>query len=106
MQALSSWYAHLRWEPRRRRPELWRIPSTLMQEGESIPVVPHSKRTELVVRLHIRQEHELPGSLHLRAARPVVRRDGALILVDHDRLPLIDHDSTRSMEKKKREGCL
>jgi len=77
-----------RWDPRRQRPELWNIPNTRVHEGESMRVFPLSNWTELDVWLYI-LEHRLPVvPLYLAKPRPVVERDGLLIMRDDDRLDL------------------
>lgn len=77
-----------RWDPRRQRPELWNIPNTRVHEGESMRVFPLSNWTELDVWLYILQ-HRLPVvPLYLAKPRPVVERDGLLIMRDDDRLEL------------------
>ena len=77
-----------RWDPRRQRPELWNIPNTRVHGGESMRVFPLSNWTELDVWLYILQ-HRLPVvPLYLAKARPVVERDGLLIMRDDDRLDL------------------
>jgi sulfate adenylyltransferase subunit 2 len=143
------------WDPKNQRPELWRLFNARKRRGESIRVFPLSNWTELDVWLYI-YEREIPiVPLYLAADRPVVERNGTLIMVDDDRfrfvdgehpqmrkvrfrtlgcypltgavesdaedLPgviaemllttsserqgrVIDHDSTASMERKKREG--
>jgi sulfate adenylyltransferase subunit 2 len=144
-----------RWDPRQQRPELWRLYNTKIDKGESIRVFPLSNWTELDIWQYI-YAHDIPVvPLYLAKKRPVVRRDGQLIMVDDDRMPLeagevpemrqvrfrtlgcypltaaidsdattlgdiveemltttlserqgrlIDHDTSASMEKKKREG--
>ncbi|WP_211910570.1 sulfate adenylyltransferase subunit CysD [Vibrio sp. B1FLJ16] len=146
---------HHRWEPKNQRPELWNIYNGKVNKGESIRVFPLSNWTELDIWQYIYLESiEIP-SLYLSAKRPVVERDGMLIMVDDERMELkegevieekmvrfrtlgcypltgaveseattlpeiiqemlltttserqgraIDHDSSGSMEKKKREG--
>ncbi|SDH77290.1 sulfate adenylyltransferase subunit 2 [Vibrio xiamenensis] len=146
---------HHRWDPKNQRPELWNIYNGRVNKGESIRVFPLSNWTELDIWQYIYLENiEIPG-LYLSAKRPVVERDGMLIMVDDDRMELkegevveekmvrfrtlgcypltgaveseattlpeiiqemlltttserqgraIDHDSSGSMEKKKREG--
>ncbi len=146
---------HHRWDPKNQRPELWNIYNGKVNKGESIRVFPLSNWTELDIWQYIYLESiEIP-SLYLSAKRPVVERDGMLIMVDDDRMELkdgevveekmvrfrtlgcypltgaveseattlpeiiqemlltttserqgraIDHDSSGSMEKKKREG--
>ncbi|MGR5261111.1 sulfate adenylyltransferase subunit CysD [Vibrio astriarenae] len=146
---------HHRWDPKNQRPELWNIYNGKVNKGESIRVFPLSNWTELDIWQYIYLESiEIP-SLYLAAKRPVVERDGMLIMVDDERMELkegevveekmvrfrtlgcypltgaveseaatlpeiiqemlltttserqgraIDHDSSGSMEKKKREG--
>ncbi len=80
--------AQHRWDPKRQRPELWNLYNTLIQPGESVRVFPLSNWTELDVWLYIYREKIPVPSLYFAAERPVVERDGALILVDDERLPL------------------
>ena len=146
---------HHRWDPKNQRPELWNIYNGKVNKGESIRVFPLSNWTELDIWQYIYLESiEIP-SLYLAKPRPVVNRDGMLIMVDDDRMDIkegevveekmvrfrtlgcypltgaveseattlpeiiqemlltttserqgraIDHDSSGSMEKKKREG--
>jgi sulfate adenylyltransferase subunit 2 len=76
------------WDPKRQRPEPWRIYNGRKQRGESIRVFPLSNWTELDIWRYIDQERIPLVSLYFAAPRPVVVRDGALIVVDDDRLPL------------------
>ncbi|WP_408058793.1 sulfate adenylyltransferase subunit CysD [Vibrio mytili] len=146
---------HHRWDPKNQRPELWNIYNGKVNKGESIRVFPLSNWTELDIWQYIYLESiEIPA-LYLAKKRPVVERDGMLIMVDDERMELkegeaveekmvrfrtlgcypltgaveseattlpeiiqemlltttserqgraIDHDSSGSMEKKKREG--
>ena len=80
--------AQHRWDPKHQRPELWDLYNTRIAPGESVRVFPLSNWTELDVWLYILRESIPVPSLYLAAERPVVERDGALILVDDDRLPL------------------
>jgi len=78
------------WEPRSQRPELWNIYNGRIQKGESIRAFPLSNWTELDVWLYV-YFHEIPMvPLYYAKERPVVERDGTLIMVDDDRLPLKD----------------
>jgi sulfate adenylyltransferase subunit 2 len=77
-----------RWEPRAQRPELWRLYNARKAPGESIRVFPLSNWTELDVWEYIEREAIPVVPLYFAAERPVVERDGALIMVDDDRLPL------------------
>ena len=76
------------WNPKRQRPEPWRIYNGRKRRGESIRVFPLSNWTELDVWFYIHQERIPVVPLYFAAPRPVVERDGALIMVDDERLPL------------------
>ena len=80
--------AQHRWDPRNQRPELWNLTNTRLQPGESVRVFPLSNWTELDVWLYIHREGIPVPSLYFAAERPVVERDGALIVRDDERLPL------------------
>ena len=77
-----------RWDPKNQRPELWNLYNTRIHAGESVRVFPISNWTELDVWLYIYREQIPVPSLYFAAPRPVVERDGSLILVDDARLPL------------------
>ncbi len=77
-----------RWDPKNQRPELWRLYNTRIGAGESIRVFPISNWTELDVWQYIEQEAIPVVPLYFAAERPVVERDGALILVDDARMRL------------------
>ena len=77
-----------RWDPKNQRPEVWNLYNTRIHKGESVRVFPISNWTELDVWLYIYRENILVPSLYLAQERPVVERDGALIMVDDERLPL------------------
>ncbi|TDK34114.1 sulfate adenylyltransferase subunit CysD [Luteimonas terrae] len=77
-----------RWEPRRQRPELWNLYNPKVREGESVRVFPLSNWTERDVWRYIRQEDIPVVPLYFAAERPVVERDGLLIVVDDDRFTL------------------
>jgi len=80
--------AQHRWDPKRQRPELWRLYNARTSPGESVRAFPLSNWTELDIWQYIHTENiEIPG-LYLSAPRPVVERDGMLIMVDDDRFPL------------------
>ncbi len=79
---------HHRWDPKRQRPELWNLYNTRIRQGESVRVFPLSNWTELDVWLYIYREGIPVVPLYFAAERPVVERDGALIMVDDERLPL------------------
>ena len=79
---------HHRWDAKNQRPELWDIYNARVQKGESMRVFPISNWTELDIWQYIYRENiQIPG-LYLSAERPVVERDGALIMVDDERMPL------------------
>jgi len=80
--------AQHRWDPKQQRPELWRLYNVRKQQGESVRVFPISNWTELDVWLYIHRENIPMVPLYLAAERPVVERDGLLIMVDDDRFPL------------------
>ena len=77
-----------RWDPRRQRPELWNLYNTRVRAGESIRVFPMSNWTELDIWLYIRLRNLPVVPLYFAKERPVVERDGTLIMVDDDRLPM------------------
>ena len=79
---------HHRWDPKRQRPELWNLYNARIRTGESVRAFPLSNWTELDVWLYIYREKIPVVPLYLAAERPVVERDGALIMVDDERLPL------------------
>jgi sulfate adenylyltransferase subunit 2 len=76
------------WDPRNQRPELWRLYNTRIHKGETIRVFPLSNWTELDIWQYTRAESIPVVPLYFAAPRPVVRRDGLLIMRDDDRLPL------------------
>src|SRR5690606_22823702 len=77
-----------RWDPKNQRPELWRLYNARKRRGESIRVFPLSNWTELDVWQYIHLEQIPIVPLYLAAPRPVVRRGGALIMVDDERMRL------------------
>jgi len=79
---------HHRWEPRGQRPELWNIPNLRKNSGESFRVFPLSNWTELDVWRYIARESIPVVPLYFAADRPVVERDGQLIMRDDERLTL------------------
>ena len=80
--------AHHRWDPKQQRPELWGLYNTRKRTGESFRVFPLSNWTELDVWQYIWREDIPIVPLYLAATRPVVKRNGALIMVDDARMPL------------------
>jgi sulfate adenylyltransferase subunit 2 len=87
-----------RWDPKNQRPELWSLYNARKNRGESIRVFPLSNWTELDVwhYIHLQQVPIVP--LYLAKPRPVVRRDGRLIMVDDDRLPLAATDRVETLQ--------
>ena len=81
--------AQHRWDPKRQRPELWHVYNARRAPGESVRVFPLSNWTELDVWQYIRREEIPIVPLYLAADRPVVERDGLLIMIDDDRMPLL-----------------
>lgn len=80
--------AQHRWDPKAQRPELWNLYNARIHKGESVRVFPLSNWTELDIWLYIYREKIPVPSLYFAAPRPVVERDGALIMVDDERMPL------------------
>jgi sulfate adenylyltransferase subunit 2 len=77
-----------RWDPKNQRPELWNLYNTKKHKGESIRVFPISNWTELDIWQYIYREDIPIVPLYFSTPRPVVSRDGTLIMVDDDRMPL------------------
>ncbi|MHB1582473.1 MAG: sulfate adenylyltransferase subunit CysD [Acidimicrobiales bacterium] len=77
-----------RWDPKRQRPELWRLYNARIRPGESVRVFPLSNWTELDVWLYIHREQIPVVPLYFARERPVVERSGTLIMVDDERMPL------------------
>ena len=80
--------AQHRWDPKNQRPELWNVYNARKRRGESIRVFPLSNWTELDVWHYIYRERIPVVPLYFAAERPVVERDGMLLMVDDDRMPL------------------
>jgi sulfate adenylyltransferase subunit 2 len=77
-----------RWDPKNQRPELWNLYNTRINDGESIRVFPLSNWTEADIWQYILQEEIPIVPLYLAKDRPVIQRQGMLIMVDDDRIPL------------------
>ena len=77
------------WDPKNQRPELWNLYNGKINKGESIRVFPLSNWTELDIWQYVELEKIPVVPLYFAAVRPVVERDGALIMVDDERLPLL-----------------
>ncbi len=82
-----------RWEPRSQRPEMWHTYNTRLTEGQTMRVFPLSNWTELDVWLYTRRENIPVVPLYYAAQRPVVERNGSLIMVDDDRYPLSEGET-------------
>ncbi len=94
------------WDPRNQRPELWRLYNTRIHEGESMRVFPLSNWTELDVWEYVRAEGIPVVPLYFAKARPVVEREGTLIMVDDDRLPLLPGETPKMRRVRFRTlGC-
>jgi sulfate adenylyltransferase subunit 2 len=95
-----------RWDPKNQRPELWRLYNARKHKGESIRVFPISNWTELDVWQYIHQENIPIVPLYFAAPRPVVRRDGALIMVDDERMRLLPGETPEMLTVRFRTlGC-
>jgi len=94
------------WDPRNQRPELWSLFNTRIKSGESMRVFPLSNWTELDVWHYIAAENIPVVPLYFAKERPVVERDGALIMVDDGRLPLLPDERPRMERVRFRTlGC-
>jgi sulfate adenylyltransferase subunit 2 len=94
------------WDPRNQRPELWRLFNTRIQRGESMRVFPLSNWTELDVWEYIRVENIPVVPLYFAKERPVLERDGKLIVLDDERLPLSPGEAPQMMRVRFRTlGC-
>src|SRR4029450_5287591 len=92
-RVMSFRSAQHRWDPKRQRPELWSLYNTRKSKGESLRVFPLSNWTELDIWQYIYLENIPIVPLYFSKQRPIVERDGALIMVDDERMPL--HDGER-----------
>ena len=95
-----------RWDPKNQRPELWNLYNTRVNKGESIRVFPLSNWTELDIWQYIHLESIPIVPLYFSETRPVIERDGILILVDDDRLKLKEGETPMMKEVRFRTlGC-
>jgi sulfate adenylyltransferase subunit 2 len=95
-----------RWEPRKQRPEFWRTANTTLAEGQSMRVFPLSNWTELDVWRYIQRESIDIPSLYFAKPRPVVERDGNLLMVDDERFPLHEGEQVQMRSVRFRTlGC-
>ncbi len=98
--------AQHRWDPKRQRPEPWALYNGRKRRGESLRVFPLSNWTELDVWLYIHRESIPIVPLYFAAPRPVVERDGMLVMVDDERLPLLPGETPRTRSVRFRTlGC-
>jgi sulfate adenylyltransferase subunit 2 len=94
------------WDPRNQRPELWNLYNTRVTKGESIRVFPISNWTETDIWSYIAAEEIPVVPLYFSKVRPMVRRSGALILVDDERMTLADGEEPEMMRVRFRTlGC-
>jgi sulfate adenylyltransferase subunit 2 len=95
-----------RWDPKNQRPELWSIYNGEISDGESIRVFPLSTWTELDIWVYILQENIPMVPLYFAAERPVVERDGVLIMVNDDRMELLPGEKIQhEMVRFRTLGC-
>lgn len=95
-----------RWDPKNQRPELWNIYNGKVNKGESIRVFPLSNWTELDIWQYIYLESIPIVPLYLAEKRPVVERDGTLIMVDDDRMPIGEDEEIQMKSVRFRTlGC-
>jgi len=94
------------WDPKNQRPELWNLYNGKINKGESIRVFPLSNWTELDVWQYVHLERIPVVPLYFAKHRPIVERDGALIMVDDERLPLAPGESAqRRLVRFRTLGC-
>jgi sulfate adenylyltransferase subunit 2 len=98
--------AQHRWDPRNQRPEFWHTYNTRLRQGENVRVFPLSNWTELDIWLYIRRESIPLVPLYFAKPRPIVERDGALIMVDDDRFQFRAGEQAQMREVRFRTlGC-
>ncbi len=94
------------WDPKNQRPELWRLYNTRVNDRESMRVFPISNWTELDIWAYILKENISIVPLYIAASRPVVERDGQIIMVDDDRMRLEDGETPQQkMVRFRTLGC-
>jgi sulfate adenylyltransferase subunit 2 len=94
------------WDPKNQRPELWNLYNAKVNKGESIRVFPLSNWTELDIWLYLMRGNVPIVPLYFAADRPVVERDGTLIMIDDDRMPLKDGETPMTKKVRFRTlGC-
>lgn len=95
-----------RWDPKNQRPELWNLYNSAKNQGESIRVFPLSNWTELDIWQYIYRERIPIVPLYFSAERPVVERDGMIIMIDDDRMRLFDGEKVQIKRVRFRTlGC-
>jgi len=95
-----------RWDPKNQRPELWNLYNTHIHPKESVRVFPLSNWTEIDIWTYIQRENIPLVPLYLAAERPVVERNGQLIMVDDERLRLGEHETPQMLKVRFRTlGC-
>jgi sulfate adenylyltransferase subunit 2 len=95
-----------RWDPKRQRPEVWHVYNTMTNHGEHLRVFPLSDWTELDVWRYVQDQEIAVVPLYFARPRPVVDRDGMLIVVDDDRMPLDDGERPELRQVRFRTlGC-
>lgn len=94
------------WDPKNQRPEMWKLFNTKIEQGESIRVFPLSNWTEKDIWQYIRRENIPIVSLYFAKERPVVERNGQLIMVDDDRMKLLPGEKVEMKKVRFRTlGC-
>src|SRR6185369_13146766 len=93
------------WDPKNQRPELWSLYNTRVHDGESMRVFPISNWTELDIWAYILREEIPIVPLYYAAERPIVERNGQLIMVDDDRLPLNGETPEMRLVRFRTLGC-
>lgn len=94
------------WDPKNQRPEMWKLYNTQIHKGESMRVFPLSNWTEKDIWQYIQREKIEIVSLYSSAVRPIVRRDGNIIMVDDDRLKLLPGEKVENISVRFRTlGC-
>jgi sulfate adenylyltransferase subunit 2 len=94
-----------RWDPKRQRPELWSLYNVRKAKGESVRVFPLSNWTELDVWQYILRERIEIVPLYFAGERPVVERDGLLLMVDDERIPLNGEEPQMRQVRFRTLGC-
>jgi sulfate adenylyltransferase subunit 2 len=97
---------HHRWDPKRQRPELWHLYNTRIAPGESVRAFPISNWTELDIWQYVKRENIPVVPLYFAKERPTVIRDGQILMVDDDRMPLLQGETPQMrMIRFRTLGC-